>query len=359
MSMMSLMTELPKYWMDGAVRALDGQRRGLSDHYPLSEDPPGVTPYEIVHESGKVKLRHYAAQGNAHRTPLVLIYALIKRPFILDIYPGRSLVGNLVRQGFDVYLVDWIPPSRADSWRGFDAYVNQDIANLVRGVQRLSGAPKVNILGYCFGGLLSLLYTALHAENVKNLITLTTPFDTAVEGNPLYNLESRFTGQTIDLITSVYGNCPAWIIRGLFTATAIVHHAVDKYVALYRNREKDDYVEFFDLFEQWMAGDVPLAGRIFREITRDFFQQNLLIKGEFHVGGERVALENIDCPLLNAIGESDDVVFPASSLPLIDHVGSTDKRNLLFPSGHIGMVVSGAAHKHFWPQVGAWLSERD
>ena len=60
---MSLMTELPKYWMDGAVRALDGRRRGLSDHYPLSEDPPGVTPYEVVYEGGKVKLRHYAAQG--------------------------------------------------------------------------------------------------------------------------------------------------------------------------------------------------------------------------------------------------------------------------------------------------------
>jgi hypothetical protein len=50
---MSLMTELPKYWMDGAVRALDGRRRGLSDHYPLSEDPPGITPYDVVFESGK------------------------------------------------------------------------------------------------------------------------------------------------------------------------------------------------------------------------------------------------------------------------------------------------------------------
>ena len=359
MSIASLMTELPKYWMDGAVRALDGQRRGLSDHYPLSEDPPGITPYEIVYEGGKVKLRHYAAQGDAHRTPVVFVYALIKRPFILDIYPGRSLMENLTRQGFDVYLIEWIPPSRADSWRGFDAYVNQDIANAVRAVRRLTSASKVTMLGYCFGGLLSLLFAALHPEEIKNLITLTTPFDTAVPGNPLYNLESKFSMQTLDLITSVYGNCPAWIIRTLFTATAIVHHALDKYVALYRNREKADYVEFFDLFERWMASDVPLAGRIFREITCDFFQDNLLIKGEFNVGGERVDTGNIHCPVLNAIGEMDDVVFPASSLPLIDYIGSDDKLNLTFPSGHIGMVVSGAAHRQFWPKVGAWLDERD
>ena len=357
---MSLMTELPKYWMDGAVRALDGRRRGLSDHYPLSEDPPGVTPYEVVYEGGKVKLRHYSAQGKkSHRTPLVFVYALIKRPFILDLYPGRSVMANLTRQGFDVYMVEWIPPARADSWRGFDAYVNQDLANAVRAVQSLTGASKINLLGYCFGGLLTVLYAALHPEDIKNLITLTTPFDTAVDDNPLFNLESRFSGQTVDLITSVYGNCPAWFIRGLFTATAVVHHAIDKYVALYRNKEKQDYVEFFDLFERWMAGDVPLAGRIFREVTRDFFQNNLLKRGEFSVGGERVELGNIVCPLLNAIGEFDDVVFPASSLPLIDFVGSEDKRNLTFPAGHIGMIVSGAAQKQFWPQVGAWLEERD
>jgi polyhydroxyalkanoate synthase len=268
-------------------------------------------------------------------------------------------MANLTRRGFDVYMVEWIPPARADSWRGFDAYVNRDLCDAVRAVQNLTGTPKVNMLGYCFGDPLTVLYAALHADDIKNLITLTTPFDTAVEGNPLFNLESRFSGQTVDLITSVYRNCPAWFIRRLFTAIAVVHHAIDKYIALYRNKEKEDYAEFFDLSEQWVAGDVPLAGRIFREVTRDFFQNNLLKKGEFNVGGERVYLGNIVCPLLNAICESDDVVYPAASLPLIDFVGSEDKRNLKFSAGHVGMIVSGAAQKQFRPQVGAWLAERD
>ena len=107
-----------------------------------------------------------------------------------------------------------------------------------------------------------------------------------------------------------------------------------------------------------MASDIPLAGRIFREVTRDIFQKNLLKEGEFSVRGEREDLENIVCPLHNAIGEFDDVVYPASSLPLIDFVGSQGKRNLTFPAGHIGMVVAGRAQKQFWPQVGAWLAAR-
>ena len=321
-----------------------------------------MTPYEVVYEGGKVKLRHYAAQGKkSHRTPLVFVYALIKRPLVLDMYPGRSVMANLTRQGFDVYMVEWIPPARADSWRGFDAYVNQDLANAVRAVQSFTGASKINLLGYCFGGLLTVLYAALHPEDIKNLITLTTPFDTAVDENPLFNLEEQSSAaQTVKPeLRSVYGNSARpGSSGGCSPRPPSCIRLIDKYVGLYRNKEKEDYVEFFDLFERWMAGDVPLAGRIFREVTRDF-QNNLLKKGEFNVGSERVELGNIVCPLLNAIGEFDDVVFPASSLPLIDFVGSEDKRNLTFSAGHVGMIVSGAAQKQFWPQVGAWLEERD
>jgi polyhydroxyalkanoate synthase len=115
----------------------------------------------------------------------------------------------------------------------------------------------------------------------------------------------------------------------------------------------------FDLFEKWMNSDVPWAGQIFRETTEDLFRKNLLIQGRFQVGGETVDLKNITCSVLNVIGEHDDVVHPKSSLPLIDLIGSSDARNLLFPTGHIGAAVSGPAQKKLWPQVGAWLKERD
>jgi polyhydroxyalkanoate synthase len=76
------------------------------------------------------------------------------------------------------------------------------------------------------------------------------------------------------------------------------------------------------------------------------------------VGGKRVDLTQITCPVVNVIGEDDDVVHPTSSLPLPELIGSADKANLLFPTGHIGVVVSTAAHKKLWPQVGQWLKAR-
>jgi polyhydroxyalkanoate synthase len=204
-----------------------------------------------------------------------------------------------------------------------------------------------------------VLYTALHPENVKNLVTLTVPFDMSVRDLPIYNLMDQVDDSAVELITKIYGNCPAWMVNMSFTAMSPVHHAFDKYVGLYRNAERDGYADMFDLFERWMSSDVALAGQIFREMTGDIFKRNLLAKGEMKVAGRPVDLQNITCPLLNVVAELDDVVHPRSSLGLPEKVGSTDRRNLTFPVGHLGAVVSAGAIKKLWPEVGGWLADRD
>ncbi|MGD0074372.1 MAG: alpha/beta fold hydrolase [Candidatus Binataceae bacterium] len=357
--MLALLNELPRYWTEGAIRSLDGFRRGLSDSYPIEDDPPPLTPYEVVYEGGKVSLRHYSAQGQRHATPLLICYALIKRPYILDLLPGRSLIETLTKRGFEVYLIDWIPPGRADTWRGFDAYVNQDIANAVRAVQLREGVDRISLLGYCFGGLLSTMYVALHPETIKNFVALTLPFDMSVRDIPTTNVMDRMSDATVDLLIKTYGNCPAALMKVAFSSMSPIHHALDKYVGLYRNKQSAGYGEMFELFERWMSNDVPLAGQIFRELVIDVSKKNLLIKGEFVTGGRKVDLKQITCPVLNVVADRDDVVAPRSSLPFIDTIPSLDKANLTFPTGHVGAIVSGTAQKKLWPQVTAWLADHD
>ena len=139
---------------------------------------------------------------------------------------------------------------------------------------------------------------------------------------------------------------------------APVHHAMGKFIDLYRQRERAGYANTFALFEQWMNSDVPLAGQLFRELCIDLFRHNQLLRGQLQVGTQRVDLRRITCPVLNIIGEYDDVVHPYSSLPLLDHVSSLDKQDLLFPAGHMGLAVSSTAHKELWPQVCHWVAER-
>jgi polyhydroxyalkanoate synthase len=350
------LNDIAGYWFDGALRTLDAFANGFGS---LGTDPAPTTPYEVIYEGGKVSLRHYRPETRRHATPLLIVYALIKRPFVLDLQPGKSVVQNLLQQGYEVYMIDWIPPQRSDAWRGFDAYVNEDLANAVRAVQIAEGVEQVSLLGYCFGALLSLLYTALHPDAVKNLITLTAPFDMGRRDLAFYNLMDGVTDAATDLVIQIYGNCPAWMVHSSFTAMSPIHHAFDKYVGLYRNAERDGYAEMFDLFERWMHSDVPLAGRIYQELVKDLFKRNALVKGEFKIAGAPVELAKIACPLLNVVAEYDDVVHPSSSLPLPEFVGSWDKRNLTFPTGHLGAVVSSGALSKMWPQIGTWLSERD
>ena len=353
---MSLFNDIAGHWIDGAVRTLGAIGRGFGSD--ISADPAPVTPYDVIYKGGKVSLRHYRARNRIHATPIVLVYALIKRPFILDLQPGKSVIETLLKQGFDVYLTDWIPPTREDAWRGFDAYVNQDLDNAIRAVQTAENVAQVHLIGYCLGALLSLIYTSLHQQNVRNLITVAAPFDMSGRDLPIYHLMDRIDESAIELITRIHGNCPAWMVNSMFTAMSPTHHALDKFVGLYRNAERDGYAEMFDLFERWMSSDVPLAGRLFTELTGDIFKRNLMAKGEFKVGGRVADVKQITCPLLNVIGEMDDVVHPKSSLPLSEKVGSADRRNLTFPTGHIGVAVSAGALKKMWPEMGAWLADR-
>jgi polyhydroxyalkanoate synthase len=353
---MSLLNDVTSFWIDGTLNKLAAFGRGFGSP---SDDPKPVTPYDVIYEGGKVSLRHYEPEERRHQTPLLIVYALIKRPYILDLQPGKSVIESLLKQGFEVYLIDWIPPTKADTWRGFDAYVNEDIGNAMRAVQMTEGVEQVTVLGYCFGALLSLVYTALHRENVKNLVTLTLPFDMGVRELPIYSLVDSLSDTAVELVTSVYGNCPAWLINTQFTAMSPMHHAIDKYVGLYRNASREGYAEMFELFERWMNSDVPLAGQIYRETVGRIFKRNALVKGEFSVGGRRVEPQRVTCPLLNVVAEHDDVVHPRSSLGLPEFVSSDDAGNLTFPTGHLGAVVSAAAIKKLWPQVGDWLAQRD
>jgi polyhydroxyalkanoate synthase len=356
--MVGIINELGRYWLEGASQAAEGVLRTLRDPYPLEDEPNGATRFEVIHQGEKLKLRYYPAQGAAHRTPLVVVYALIKRPFILDLLPGRSVIETLTRCGFEVYLTDWIPPTREDGWRGFDDYVNCELYDAVRAVQRRTGASRVNLLGYCFGGVLALMWTALYPETVKNLVTLATPVDTRVPNSPLFSVAGRLS-EAVEPLIEMYGNCPGWFINACFKSMAPIHHALSKYVDLYRNREGDGYAEMFRLFERWMDSDVPMTGAIFREVTEQLFRHNRLMQSEFRIGGTRVDLKKITCPLLNIMGEYDDVVPPRSSSALGESAGSRDWSNLAYPAGHVGTAVSGGAQRKLWPQVGQWLASRN
>src|ERR671915_174006 len=86
-----------RYWMEGSIRTLQGFARSLPDPFPLSEDHPAVTPSKVVYQGGKLRLRHYSTTDPPHPIPLLIVYPLFKRPFILDLQVGHSVVENFTK----------------------------------------------------------------------------------------------------------------------------------------------------------------------------------------------------------------------------------------------------------------------
>ena len=123
-----------------------------------------------------MKLKHYLPLAETHvKTPLLMVYALINRETMLDLQPGRSVVENLLKEGIDLYMIDWGYPTRKDRYLTIDDHVNGYMDNIVDFIRERHSVPKINLMGICMGGTFCIMYSALHPEKVKNLITTVTP----------------------------------------------------------------------------------------------------------------------------------------------------------------------------------------
>jgi len=137
-----------------------------------------------------------------------------------------------------------------------------------------------------------------------------------------------------------------------------VQNFISKYINFYENIEDDQFVENFLAMEKWLNDNIPVAGEIFGEFVKYFFQQNLLIRNKLRINDKTINLKNIDCPVLNLIAKHDHLVPPASSTILNQLISSTDYKEIIYPTGHIGMSVSGKSINNLWPKTAQWLANR-
>ncbi len=318
----------------------------------------GATPSEIVYEEDRLRLLHYVGEAPPrYKTPLLFVFALVNRPYILDILPNKSVVGHFVKAGFDTYLIDWGKPTYADRNLGLNTYVNTYMRNVVRFLKNRTSSPQVSILGYCMGGTMSAMFTALHQQLVKNLILLAAGIDFSTRDG-LLNLWTDPQYFDVDAFVDALGNCPAEYLQACFLMLKPVQNVVAKNVALLEKLDDKKYVDEFVTMETWLNDNVPVAGQAFREFVKYLYQQNLLVQNQFTLGRRTVKLHHITCPVLNLLAAHDDLVPPAQSEPFNGLVGSTDRETFKLEAGHIGLAMGSAAQRDLWPRVVQWLAQR-
>src|SRR5690242_1748717 len=183
---------------------------GLKTLRELDDVEFGVTEKEAVYREDKmVVYRFRGPRTPTAKIPILIVYALVNRPYMVDLQNDRSLVKNLLEQGEDVYLIDWGYPDGADRWLTLDDYLNGYLDRCVDAVRHRHGLDAINLLGICQGGAFSLCYTAMHPDKVKNLITMVTPVDFQTPDNMLSHWCRELDA---DLFVDTPGNVPAMLM---------------------------------------------------------------------------------------------------------------------------------------------------
>ncbi|WP_299236233.1 class III poly(R)-hydroxyalkanoic acid synthase subunit PhaC [Natronomonas sp.] len=341
--------------------AADSVRKGsiAGERYDRIEDVEvGQTPSEVVYEENKLELLHYEPiTDEQHDVPILIVYALINKPFILDLQPDRSVVRRLLEAGHDVYLIDWNEPSRLDRHLTIDDYVNRYIDNCVDVVRDRSGRESINLLGYCMGGTMTAMYTALHPEKVRTLGLMAAGlcFDDTGGVLELWGDDEHYDPRDV---VDAHGNVPATMLDVGFALMDPVANYVSKYVRLYDNLENEDFVENFARMERWLGEGIDLAGETYVQFLEDIYQDNKLYNNELYLGDNHVDITEIDVPLLQIVGEYDHLIPSETSKPFNEVVGSDDTETIEYPTGHIGLSVSGSSHRDVWPRVAEWFLEK-
>ncbi|MEW5858383.1 MAG: class III poly(R)-hydroxyalkanoic acid synthase subunit PhaC [Cyanobacteriota bacterium] len=322
----------------------------------------GLTPKEEVYREDKVVLYRFMPKVESSlNIPILISYALLNRPSIVDLQEGRSLVANLLNLGLDIYLIDWGYPSRADRWLTLDDYINGYINNCVDVVRDRHQLEAINLLGICQGGTFSLCYSSLYPEKVKNLIVMVTPVDFHINEGLLNVWGGCSLGSQaldVDLMVDTLGNIPGDFLNLEFIMLKPFQLGIQKYIDLLETIDSEDKLLNFLRMEKWIFDSPDQAGEAYRQFMKDFYQQNKLIKGQVEIGKKRVDLGNIRIPILNIYAKEDHLVPSASSLALQKYIGSEDYTVRSFPVGHIGMYVSSKVQRDLPPTIADWLKVR-
>lgn len=329
---------------------------GLSTLRQLEDVDFGCTDKEAVYRDDKLVLyRFKGAQAPTSKNPILIVYALVNRPYMVDLQEDRSLVRNLLARGEDVYLIDWGYPDRSDRWLTLDDYINGYIDRCVDVVRERHGQDQVNLLGICQGGAFSVCYSAMHPEKVRNLITMVTPVDFHTADNML----SHWCRQMdVDLFVDALGNVPADLMNWCYLNLKPYRLNFQKYVGLVDILDNKAELENFLRMEKWIFDSPDLAGEAFRQFIKDFYQGNKLIHGGLRIGDQEVDPMRVTMPVLNIFAEQDHLVPPDASRALGGIVGSDDYSEVAFRGGHIGIYVSGRAQREVPSAIHDWLKAR-
>ena len=322
-----------------------------------------TTPGSVVFENELMQLIQYApSTARVHKRPLLIVPPCINKFYILDLQPDNSFVAYAVAQGHPVFLVSWRnigPEQERLSW---DDYLEQGVMQAIDVALAISGADRVNTLGFCVGGTLLAstlaVMTAKREDKVASMTLLATMLDFADTGE----LGLLLTEQSVAARELAIGQGGvqrgrelAQVFAALRANDLIWPYVVSGYL-------KGKAPPAFDLLF-WNADDSNLPGPMFCWYLRNTYLENKLREpGATVQCGVPVNLGAIKIPAFLYASREDHIV-PWQTVYASTRLLGGDVTFVLGGSGHIAGVINPPAKqkRNHWvgdvrSDVGDWLT---
>ena len=346
---------LPGQLSDAAANVFDKLfRGGLADLRP--------TPARIIHEEPQCTVFRYLPSAHAPQgdLPVLLVPPLAAPSLCFDLRRGHSLAEHLIDEGHPTYLVEYGAISFSDRELGLEHWVEEVIPTAIRQVSEDAGGAPVQVVGWCLGGIMSLLSVAGDPSlPVNSMACVASPFDfTRVRlMAPIRPLANLTSGAVVTQLYRLMGGAPSPLVRRAFQLTS-VDKEITKPIVMATRLHDRDFLAQLEAVDRLMASMHAYPGRTFGQLYHQFFRVNDLADGHLVLSDHEIDLANVSVPVLSIAGETD-VLAPQ---PAVHHVGelltgAPEVRLESAPGGHLGVLTGRAARHTTWPALDRFLKD--
>jgi polyhydroxyalkanoate synthase len=287
---------------------------------------------------------------------VLIVAGPIKRPYIWDIDATRSVIRYCMRQQLSVYLIEWKPAALGHGAAGLDEYADA-IAECVARTADRAGGQRPFLMGHSLGGTLAAMHAALHPQTLRGVVLLGTPlcFERGV---------SRFGDNLASIVPSTIAD--AGIIPGALLSQVSALASPSTFVW---ERLADAVLSMADphamaihaRVECWALDEVPLPGRLVRQIVQWLYREDRFCRGILPIGDRKIGPECLRLPILAVVNAADEIAPPASVTRFAGAIAGRSVRIITYSGEfgvglqHLALLVGRRAHDQVWPEVIAWL----
>jgi polyhydroxyalkanoate synthase len=321
------------------------------------------TPAAIIEEAPQRTVFRYLVAEEATVTrelPVLLVPPLAAPTICFDLRRGCSLAEHLLAAGHPTYLLDYGRIGFSDRELGLEHWIDGVIPGAVRRVSADAGGAPVQLVGWCLGGIMSLLAAAADPTlPINSIATVASPFDFRRVRllQTLRPVDRLIGGRLLSPLYRALGGAPAPLVKRAFQLTSL-NRELTKPLVVLRHLDDRDFLAQVEAVDHFLDHMHAYPGRTFGQLYHRFFRVNDLADGRIDLGGRELDLHDVSVPVLSVAGDRD-VLAPQ---PAVHHVAellpnAAQVRLETGPGGHLGVLTGRAARETTWTWIDAFFAE--